>query len=273
MIRHWLYYRGYQKSGCLLRIEPSTQMSLLETQLAERSTVRIQCRDLMSELLSARRLKKQTPHSLTPKYVPAGIMPKHTNTTHNMATPFCPFDIVPSEILLLILGSVNATDHLSVKLVSKSFHGCAVNIDTRVLTLSEAAKCHAAIEASIPRHRALVCCCCTYCGLVKDTDQFSDPQTTKKTKETRTCIACGIRRLIYSNKRLPSVGGERRIPCYDCLRSQPQYEGWESRSAEAAILLRLGAGKIYCEQCLECRLRFVKRRYCFGPCTFGPCTV
>ena len=184
-------------------------------------------------------------------------MPNHTKHDHSMATLFCPFSKIPSEILINILGSVNATDHLNVKLVSKSFHSCSIKIDIRALTLAEAAKCHAAIEASLPRHRALVCCCCTHCGLVKDTDQFSDPQATKN-KDSRTCIACGIRRLIYSNKRLPPVGGEKRIPCYDCLRPMPLYDGWEPRSAEAAILLRLGAGKIYCEQCLEFRLRFVR---------------
>ncbi len=175
-----------------------------------------------------------------------------------MAIPFRPFNSLPTEILLNILSSVNATDHLNVKLVSKKFGTCAINIDTTTLTLAEATRCHAAIEASqvlFPRNRALVCCCCTCCGLVKDTDQFSDRQA-MKTKANRMCIACGIRKLKYSNKCLPTVGGEMRIPCYDCLQPMSLYDGWKLKSAEAAVLLRLGAGRIYCEHCLESRLRF-----------------
>ncbi|KAF6220575.1 hypothetical protein HO133_003008 [Letharia lupina] len=54
-----------------------------------------------------------------------------------MATPFGPFNNVPNETLLNILSSVNATDHLSVKLVSKRFRGWATDIDTTTLTLAE----------------------------------------------------------------------------------------------------------------------------------------
>lgn len=179
-----------------------------------------------------------------------------------MATPFRPFNKVPPELLLIILSSVNPTDHLNVKLFSKTFYDCALAINTTTLTLTEATNCHATIEASFPRNRALLCCCCTRCGLVKDKDQFSDPQATK-TKVNRFCIACGIRRSIYSNKCLPTVGGEKRIPCYDCLQPMSLYEGWKLRSAEAAILLRLGAGKIYCRSCLEARLRLVD---CLSQC-------
>ena len=176
-----------------------------------------------------------------------------------MATPFRPFNNVPNEILLCILSSVDARDHLNVKLVSKAFNRCAIDIDTTALTLAEAVNCHAAIEASFPRKRPLVCCCCTRCGLVKDTGKFSDPQATK-TKANRTCIACGIRRLKYSNTCLPFVHGERRIPCYDCLQPMPPYAGWELKLAEATILLRLTTGTIYCGHCLEHRLRFVNQR-------------
>ena len=174
---------------------------------------------------------------------------------HSMATPFRPFNNVPIEILLYILRRVDPTDHLHVKLVCKIFNSCA-DIDTTTLTFAEAVKCHAAVEASFPRNRALVCCCCTRCGLIKDTSQFSDPQATK-TKANRTCIACGILRSKYSNSCLPSVGRETRIPCYDCLRPMSLYAGWRLKSAEAAILLRLSAGTIYCERCLEFRLWFV----------------
>ena len=173
-----------------------------------------------------------------------------------MATPFRPFNNVPNEILLYILSSVDAKDHLNIKLVSQIFNSCAIDIDTTTLTLAEAVKCHTAIEASFPRRRALVCCCCTHCGLVKDTDQFSDPQATK-TKVNRTCIACGIRRFKYSNSCLPSVDGENRIPCYDCLQPMSLYEGWRLKLAEATILLRLSTGTIYCERCLEHRLQSV----------------
>ena len=173
-----------------------------------------------------------------------------------MATPFRPFSAVPNEILLSILSRVNATDHLNVKLVSKRFRACATDIDTTTLTLTEASKCHAAIEAAFPRNRALLCCCCTHCGHVKDTDQFSDPQA-KKRKANRTCIACGIRRFKYSGKCLPPVGGEERIPCYDRLQPMPSYDGWKLKSVEARILLGLDVGKTYCEHCLESRLWFV----------------
>lgn len=174
-----------------------------------------------------------------------------------MATPFRPFDNVPTEILLYILGSVDARDHLNFKLVSKAFNSCAIDINTTTLTMAEAVKCHAAIEASFLRRRALVCCCCTRCGRVKDTDQFSDPQAAK-TKANRTCIACGIRRLKYSNTCLPSVRGERRIPCYDCRQPMPLYAGWELKLAEAMVLLHLTTGTIYCGDCLEDRLVYVK---------------
>ena len=173
-----------------------------------------------------------------------------------MATSFQPFSLIPNELLLNILSVVNPTDHLSVKLVSKRFRDWATSIDTATLTLAEASKCHAAIEATFPRNRALVCCCCTRCGHVKDTDQFADPQATKK-KANRACIACCIRRKKLSEKSLPRVGGEQRIPCYDCLQAMPLYDGWELKSAEARLLLRLDVGKIYCEHCLESRLRFV----------------
>lgn len=176
--------------------------------------------------------------------------------TPNMATPFGPFNNVPNEMLLNILGSVNATDHLSVKLVSKRFRGWATDIDTTTLTLAEVVRCHAAIEAAFPRNRELVRCCCTHCGLVKDTAQFSDPDA-KKTKANRTCIACGIRRKKYSHRCLPTVGGQQRIPCHDCLRPISLYDGWKLKSAEETILLDIRAGKIYCEHCLESRLRFV----------------
>ena len=173
-----------------------------------------------------------------------------------MATPFRPFNNVPLEILLYILRKVDPTDHLHIKLVSKIFNSCAIDIDTTTLSFAEAVKCHAAVEASFPRTRPLACCCCTRCGLVKDTTQFSDPQAAR-TKANRTCIACGILRLKYSNSCLPCVGRETRIPCYDCLCPMALYAGWRLKSAEAAVLLRLGAGTIYCEQCLEFRLWFV----------------
>lgn len=173
-----------------------------------------------------------------------------------MAAPSRPFNNVPNDILLYILSSVDARDHLNVKLVSKIFNSCAVDIDMTTLTLAEAAKCHAAIEASFPRNRALVCCCCTHCGLVKDTDQFSDPHATKK-KANRTCVACRIRRSKYSNTFLPFVGGEHWIPRYDCLQPMSMYAGWRLKSAEAAVLLRLSSGKMYCQHCLESRLWFV----------------
>lgn len=173
--------------------------------------------------------------------------------------PFRPFSSVPEEILLNILGFGNATDHLNIKLVSTRFYHCAVAINTKSLSLAEAAKCHAAIEATFPRNRALRHCCCSRCGLVKDTDQFSDPQAKKK-KKGRTCIACGIGRKKYSDKCLPSVGGEERIPCYDCLRPMPTYDGWRLKSAEAKLLLRPGSsttGEILCEHCLDFKLWFV----------------
>lgn len=175
-----------------------------------------------------------------------------------MATPFRPFDNVPEELLLSILSSVDATDHLSVKLVSKRFCHCAVDIDTATLTLAEAAKCHAAIEAALPRNRALICCCCSHCGLVKDTDRFADPHATKA-KAKRTCIACGIRRKKYSSECLPVLGREQRIPCYGCMRAMPLYDGWRLKSAEAKLLLRFEprSKEVYCEPCLEGRLRFV----------------
>ena len=170
--------------------------------------------------------------------------------------PFRPFSSIPEEILLSIIHNANATDHLNIKLVSKEFCRCAIAIDTTTLSLGEAAKCHAAIEATFPRNRALRRCCCTRCGLVKDICQFSDPQAKKK-KKGRSCIACGIRRLRYSDKCLPCVGGEERIPCYDCLRPMPAYDGWRLKSAEAKLLLHLGSGEIYCKLCLESRLWFV----------------
>lgn len=172
--------------------------------------------------------------------------------------PFRPFSNVPDEVLLIILGNASATDHLNIKLVCKKFCRCASAINTTTLSLAEAAKCHADIEASFPRNRALMCCCCTRCGLVKDTDQFSDPQA-KKTTKNRTCIACGIRRLKYSAICFPSVGGEERIPCYDCRQPMPTYDGWELKMAEAKLLLPVGGRKIYCEHCLESRLWFVTR--------------
>ena len=178
-----------------------------------------------------------------------------------MATPFRPFNNVPNEILLYILSSVDARDHLNVKLVPKIFNSCAVDIDTTTLTLAEAAKCHAAIKAFFPRNGALVCCCCTRCGLVKDTEQFSDPHATKK-KANRTCVACGIRRSKYSNPCFPFVGGEHQIPCYDCLQPMSMYAGWRLKSAEAAVLLRLSTGKIYCQHCLESKLWFVTDPLC-----------
>lgn len=170
--------------------------------------------------------------------------------------PFRPFSNVPEEILDMILGNANATDHLNIKLVSAKFWRCATAIDMTTLGLAEAAKCHAAVEAAFPRNRALRCCFCTRCGFVKDTDQFSDPQA-KKTTKCRTCIACGIRRSKYSDTCLPSVGGDERIPCHDCRRPMPTYDGWRLKSAEAKLLLRLDRGTIYCEHCLESRLWFV----------------
>ena len=175
---------------------------------------------------------------------------------HSMATLSKPFNNIPIEILLYILRKVDPTDHLRVKLVCKIFNSCAIDIDTTTLTFAEAVKCHANIEGSLPRDRALVCCCCTRCGLVKDTNQFSDPQA-RKTKADRTCISCGILRLKYSNSCLPSVGGETRIPCYGCLRPMPLYAGWRLKSAEVDVLLRLNPRTIYCEHCLELRLWFV----------------
>lgn len=178
---------------------------------------------------------------------------------HRMATPF---NNVPDEILLVILSSVNITDHLSVKLVSKRFLSWASAIDTTTLTLAQAAKCHAAIEATFPRSRALVCCCCTRCGRVKDTTQFGDHQATK-TKANRMCIACGIRNRKYSKRCMPSVGGEMRIPCYDCVTPRSLYDGWKLKSAEATILLGLRRDRdIFCERCLEARLRFVAFPHC-----------
>ena len=174
-----------------------------------------------------------------------------------MAAPSSPFDKVPDEILLMILSSVNATDHLSVKLVSTRFLSWASMIDTTTLTFVQATNCHAAIEATLPRNRALVCCCCTRCGRVKDTSQFADRQATKR-KANRTCIACGIWNRKYSKRCLPLVGGEIRIPCYGCVRPRPPYDGWELKSAEATILLGYHRGReIYCKPCLEFRLRFV----------------
>ena len=175
-----------------------------------------------------------------------------------MAAPLNSFHKVPNEILLNTLSMVRATDHLSIKLVSKRFLTCASAIDTTALTFAQATKCHAAIEATLPRNRALICCCCSRCGLVKDTNQFSDRHATK-TKANRTCIACGIRNRRYSKQRLPSVNGQIRIPCYDCLAPKSPYAGWELKSAEATILLGLRRGReIYCEPCLEFRLWFVK---------------
>lgn len=170
-----------------------------------------------------------------------------------MAIPFSPFNNVPEEILFNILGNVNATDHLNMKLVSPKFCRCAIAIDTTTLSLAEAVKCHAAIEAGFPLNRALRRCCCSRCGLVKDTDQFSDPQA-KKTAKSRTCIACGIHRFKYSDRCLPSVSGKERIPCYDCLQPMSTYDGWRLKAAEAKLLLRLGVREIYCEHCLESRL-------------------
>lgn len=174
-----------------------------------------------------------------------------------MAAPFRPFNHIPNEILLIVLSMVNPTDHLSVKLVSQRFLGCASTINTSTLTLAQVAECHAAIEATLPRNRALVCCCCTRCGRVKDTNQFGDNQATKA-KTRRTCIACGIRNRKYSKRCMPSVSREIRIPCYGCLTARSLYDGWELKSAEATILLDLRRGReIYCEHCLESRLRFV----------------
>lgn len=173
-----------------------------------------------------------------------------------MATDYSPFNNVPIEILLKIIKNVDPKDHLPVKLVCKMFNSCALEIDTSSLTFAEAVNCHAFVEASLPRGKALACCCCTRCGLVKDRSQFSDRQATK-TRADRTCVACGIRRLKYSDGCLPSVRRESRIPCYDCLRPMPLYPGWRLKSAEAAVLLRLSAGTIYCEHCLEVRLWFV----------------
>lgn len=158
----------------------------------------------------------------------------------------------------MTLSSVDTTDHLSVKLVSKRFCRCAVVAikNTTTLTLAEATKCHTAIEATFPRNRPLVCCCCTDCGLVKDTDQFADPQA-KKTKANRTCVACGIRNKKYSSECLPVVGREQRIPCWDCMQAMPLYDGWRLKSAEAKLLLHFGprSKEVYCEYCLEGRLR------------------
>ena len=174
-----------------------------------------------------------------------------------MAAPFRPFDHIPNELLLITLSMVNATDHLSVKLVSKAFLRCSSAIDTTSLTLAEATNCHAAIESTFPSNRDLICCCCTRCGRVKDTNQFGDPQA-KKTRKKRTCIACGILRGKYSKRCMPPVGRELKIPCYDCLAPRPLYEGWELKSSEATILLGLRRGReIYCQQCLESKLWFV----------------
>ncbi|CAF9911888.1 hypothetical protein IMSHALPRED_010617 [Imshaugia aleurites] len=162
----------------------------------------------------------------------------------------------PPEILLIILRGVEATSHFNVKLVCRAFHRYASVIDTKTLTFAQATKCHAPIEAAMEPRIALVCCCCTRCGRVKDTSQFADRQAVRA-KLDRTCVACGLQRKKYSAKVLPSIGREERIPCYDYLQPRPTYAGWRLKSAEAVIMLPVTSGKIYCEYCVETRLRFV----------------
>lgn len=173
-----------------------------------------------------------------------------------MAAPLDPFNNVPNEILLMILSSVNASDHLSVKLTSKRFLSGAFAIDTSSLTFAQANSCHAAIEAALPRDRPLNCCCCSRCGRVKDKNQFSDRQAAK-TRAKRSCIRCCIRNRKYSKRRLPTVSGQIKIPCYGCVAPRPTYRGWKLKSAEATILLGYRGTVIYCQPCLEWRLQFV----------------
>lgn len=174
-----------------------------------------------------------------------------------MAALFRPFANTPDEVLLNVLSMVEPTDHLSAKLVCRKFLRCAYIIDTAMFTLAQAASCHAAIEAKLPRNRALVCCCCTRCGRVKNTSQFTDNQATR-TKKRRTCIACGIRRRRYTRKCMPSVGRETKIPCWVCLQPKPLYEKWELKSVEVTMVTNLYLGNgICCEDCLESTLRSV----------------
>ncbi|MCJ1278384.1 hypothetical protein MMC21_006199 [Puttea exsequens] len=178
---------------------------------------------------------------------------------------------IPPEILQNILFHVSDHDHLSVKLVSKTWNAWA-NVALPIARLSlnktEAARCHTKIEAtSIPRRRRLIYCVCIHCGKVKDKRCFSDNQAQKR-NTTRICIACGIPAKKYTRHVLPKVHGKAYLPCWDCKQAVPEWHDWSFITDQARRHLKptesLRAVQMFvaafCKPCLESRLSFPVQR-------------
>ena len=185
-------------------------------------------------------------------------------------SPYAPFSEIPPEIFLNILSHVDSDDHLSVKLVSRTFHayGNAAlrHIESRPRNLAFLCRCHTNIEASLPRGRPLNCCICTHCGHVLPTSFFTDTQA-RKDNPKRICISCGIIQKKYTEKLLPCVKGEYLIPCWGCRKAVPQFKHWrhvlslarhryrlpDMTDVNEIYSVRYGA---YCQGCLEERIGY-----------------
>jgi len=194
------------------------------------------------------------------------------NQTTTTATGNIPIPItsLPMEMVLEIIHKVPASSHLAVKLVSKSFHTFATAANLAAPSnKARAIRSHTMIEATIPRGRPLQCCICTACGLVKNTNLFSDAQA-KKTNTTRICLSCGIAAKIYTKRKQPKVDGVGKLPCFRCRRAVPIWQGWESVHRRAQYELGKGLGRGFeadgvrlelgvvgwCVECLELKLGF-----------------
>ena len=147
---------------------------------------------------------------------------------------------VPSEIFKLILSYVAPVDYLKFKLVSKSFADWATSeFDWKNMTKDEVIQGQTSLEARLPRTRRLKSFICTHCGLVKDSDQFSDSQAIK-TNFKRICVSCGISNRIYTVGVLPKIDGQEHIPCWNCRRAVPKYHKWKDALASGKdALLRI----------------------------------
>lgn len=116
------------------------------------------------------------------------------------------------EIFRIILSHIAPVDYLKVKLVSKEFsEWAAAEFKWKDMTKAEVIQGHTSLEAGLPRGRRLKHFICTHCGLVEPANKFSDSQAVK-TNRKRVCISCGIIHRTYTERQLPKINGEERIP-------------------------------------------------------------
>lgn len=80
----------------------------------------------------------------------------------------------------------------------------------------------------------------------------------------RICIACGIAAKIYTKRKMPKVGGEARVPCWNCREAVPVWRDWRYCLSDARDWL-IGDPSLtpsdvyvvgYCRACLAGKLGF-----------------